>query len=192
MTAKWKTEETKRMRRIILGKLGSKCVRCGFSDPRALQIDHVNGGGRFERRTLKGSTLRYYRYILGRISSGEYQLLRANCNSIKREEMHEFKAPIQTCKDFCPLTAVRTFFRHLDREYAPAIPLAEKTQQIESSRFHRRYTRITPEVYQRVISFRARGFSYCEVRRRLAADTAAPVTLSAAGIFYAVRRAQQA
>ncbi len=25
--------------------MGNKCVKCGFSDPRALQIDHINGDG---------------------------------------------------------------------------------------------------------------------------------------------------
>ena len=34
-----------RVRAKALDHLGNVCVRCGFSDPRALQIDHVNGNG---------------------------------------------------------------------------------------------------------------------------------------------------
>ena len=40
-----------KLRLSVLEKYGSKCVKCGFSDSRALQIDHVNGGGHAE---LKG------------------------------------------------------------------------------------------------------------------------------------------
>ena len=32
----------------ILKFLGNKCIKCGFNDWRALQVDHVNGGGRKE------------------------------------------------------------------------------------------------------------------------------------------------
>src|SRR3990172_4802494 len=32
-------------RQCSLELLGSRCVRCGFTDARALQIDHINGGG---------------------------------------------------------------------------------------------------------------------------------------------------
>lgn len=83
-------------RREILGLLGNKCVRCGFSDPRALQIDHVNGGGIGERRKFFNSSGRlvyyqYLQYILEKIKAGskDYQLLCANCNWIKRAEMRE-------------------------------------------------------------------------------------------------------
>ncbi|MDG7005258.1 MAG: hypothetical protein JRN73_09990 [Nitrososphaerota archaeon] len=68
-------------------ELGSKCVRCGFSDFRALQIDHVNGGGRSEARRLAG--VAYYLHVLDHINDGTYQLLCANCNWIKRAENEE-------------------------------------------------------------------------------------------------------
>jgi hypothetical protein len=76
----------------IINLLGGKCVRCGFSDPRALQIDHINGGGEKELKGFKHNTTAYYKYILDIIQSGknkEYQLLCANCNMIKR---HVFDA----------------------------------------------------------------------------------------------------
>jgi len=33
------------IRKATLDLLGGKCVKCGFDDFRALQIDHINGGG---------------------------------------------------------------------------------------------------------------------------------------------------
>src|SRR3990167_3657310 len=38
-------------RSVVLDVLGNKCSRCGFSDKRALQIDHKNGGGALERKS---------------------------------------------------------------------------------------------------------------------------------------------
>ena len=79
-----------RQRMAIITKLGGKCVRCGFADWRALQVDHVNGGGTKERR-LAVSMRRYYKAILAsaEAQTGEYQLLCANCNQIKRYEEGE-------------------------------------------------------------------------------------------------------
>ena len=77
-----------KIRNEILRKLGGKCKSCGFSDPRALHIDHVYGGGSKERKELGEKA---YRLILQKIEnqSSDYQLLCANCNSIKRFENRE-------------------------------------------------------------------------------------------------------
>lgn len=64
--------------------LGGVCVRCGFSDPRALQIDHIHGGGNQERKHNHDSAAA--RVIRGEVG---FQLLCANCNVIKRIENHE-------------------------------------------------------------------------------------------------------
>ena len=70
-------------------KLGGKCCHCGFDrDERALQIDHVHGGGNQERQQLK-STRALYRKVLADVA-GLYQLLCANCNWIKRHENKEW------------------------------------------------------------------------------------------------------
>jgi len=79
-----------KLREEILELLGNKCsnpncsVVGGMSDSRALQIDHINGGGCKERKKL--SIIPYYQHILQSIRKGEekYQLLCANCNVIKR------------------------------------------------------------------------------------------------------------
>lgn len=78
----------KELRSYCLQKLGGQCLRCGFSDARALQIDHVNGGGSKESRTTRLGTPRYYRKVFAAVA-GIYQLLCANCNWIKRHERGE-------------------------------------------------------------------------------------------------------
>jgi len=67
-------------------KLGGSCAQCGFTDIRALQIDHKNGDGSAQRREI-GGLHRMYRDILK--NPVPYQLLCANCNWIKRYENGE-------------------------------------------------------------------------------------------------------
>lgn len=67
--------------------LGNKCVRCGFDDIRALQIDHINGGG-YKKVKIIGRRKMYQTIALGKTEG--YQLLCANCNWIKRVENREF------------------------------------------------------------------------------------------------------
>jgi len=76
------------LRKRIINKLGGKCVRCGFDDVRALQVDHVNGGGKKEIGTFTRNWRTYYKRVLAD-ETGKYQLLCANCNWIKRYEKHE-------------------------------------------------------------------------------------------------------
>jgi hypothetical protein len=77
-------------RQELFDLLGNKCCRCGFSDKRALQIDHINGGGRLER--IKYNTKDFHRLVLLSLKNKEnkYQLLCANCNWIKRTENREW------------------------------------------------------------------------------------------------------
>lgn len=62
-----------------------KCVQCGFSDIRALQIDHINGGG--GKHFKKRGSVKYYKDML--VQSEDYQILCANCNWIKRYTNNE-------------------------------------------------------------------------------------------------------
>ena len=68
--------------------LGNKCCHCGFSDIRALQIDHINGGGSNKERNRNSS---YYKKVAKSIEKNEkeFQILCANCNWIKRWEKGE-------------------------------------------------------------------------------------------------------
>lgn len=74
----------------IFSILGTSCSKCGFSNPRALQIDHIRGGGNVQRKRMGGST--FYTY-LSKLPAEElrasYQVLCANCNWIKRYENGE-------------------------------------------------------------------------------------------------------
>lgn len=77
----------KKKREAVLVKLGGKCKNCGFSDFRALHIDHINGGGTKENKNTSWLS-RYNNILLGNFT-GKYQLLCANCNFIKRYTNNE-------------------------------------------------------------------------------------------------------
>lgn len=83
-------EYHKQNREELFCLLGNKCFNCGFSDRRALQIDHINGGGIKER--INYNTKDFHRVVLKSIKNNErkYQLLCANCNWIKRHEKQEW------------------------------------------------------------------------------------------------------
>ena len=85
-------EYLRNQRNAAIEILGNVCVRCGFGDRRAIQIDHINGGGSKERkeRKYKGN---FYKNVINSVLSEEnkYQLLCANCNWIKRYENNEHK-----------------------------------------------------------------------------------------------------
>ena len=73
-------EKIRKTRACIVEKLGNKCISCGYTDIRALQIDHVNGGGGSERRIYGW---KYFKYLNGLKDLSGYQLLCSNCHSIK-------------------------------------------------------------------------------------------------------------
>ena len=79
-----------KLKNEIFDLLGNRCVCCGFSDVRALQIDHVKGNGNQEIKRFK-NVYQYYKNILDKLRSGskDYQLLCANHNWIKRFENNE-------------------------------------------------------------------------------------------------------
>lgn len=89
--AKRHKQWAKKQRLELIKLLGGKCIWCGESDWRCLQIDHVHGGGRKERKKFKGSTTSYYSFVIKQIKAGskDYQLLCANCNWKKKYENEE-------------------------------------------------------------------------------------------------------
>lgn len=86
VNSKYWYEYNLKRRLEILEKYGSKCGRCGFDDYRVLQIDHVNGGGKNEHGMIAKTI--YYKKVLND-KSGNYQILCANCNWIKKYEENE-------------------------------------------------------------------------------------------------------
>lgn len=73
------------MRAEVLEKLGNKCVECGERDRRVLQIDHIDGGGGKEQKTITGNR---YKYYLEHDCEG-LQILCANCNQLKKIKKRE-------------------------------------------------------------------------------------------------------
>ena len=59
------------------------CVRCGFTDIRALSIDHINGGGAQDRKKV-GSGVRFYKWLKDMGYPQGYQTLCMNCQFIKK------------------------------------------------------------------------------------------------------------
>ena len=77
----------------VIEALGNKCIRCGETDWRCLQIDHVKGDGAKvnRKKNRRMSTTIYYLRITREVLSGskDYQLLCANCNWRKKYENNE-------------------------------------------------------------------------------------------------------
>jgi hypothetical protein len=96
------------MRRKAIERLGNKCIKCGFDNYLALNIDHINGDGNRER--LNGQ-FSYYKKLLT-ISDEElhsnYQCLCSNCNQIKKyEEFEWYMTPEQYDKIVEEITLLR-------------------------------------------------------------------------------------
>ncbi len=86
----------RKAREQVLQLFGGKCQRCGFSDKRALQIDHKNGGGSKHSRSF-GNLYLYYQHVL-KVGAKNFQLLCANCNWIKRVERGEAPGTVAKLK----------------------------------------------------------------------------------------------
>ena len=74
----------------ILG--GAKCVHCGYDkDSRALQLDHINGGGRQDRKVHHNHATKYWLAYRNNPQAlkDKFQVLCANCNVIKKYETNE-------------------------------------------------------------------------------------------------------
>lgn len=72
------------LRQKVLDAYGRKCTRCGFSDERALTLDHILNNGAQERKAIgeRGVYLRCLKIE----HRTEYQTLCMNCQFIKRVE----------------------------------------------------------------------------------------------------------
>jgi hypothetical protein len=79
---KFQQDRYKALRVRTIEHLGGQCVKCGYHEnPRALVIDHVDGGGGKERKS--GIVMSTALKAALDDESGIYQLLCANCNQIK-------------------------------------------------------------------------------------------------------------
>lgn len=79
-------ERRNRARCKAIEILGFECVRCGCSDSRVLEFDHVSDTGNVDRKTLGLSQDKLVRQISKGNYRGLIQLLCANCHHIKSLE----------------------------------------------------------------------------------------------------------
>ena len=67
-----------------------RCASCGFSDTRALQLDHIADDGANHRRlvrgTQRGAGIGYYVALIRLGLPSGFQVLCANCNIIKESK----------------------------------------------------------------------------------------------------------
>ncbi len=65
-----------------------KCAKCGFSDLRALSLDHINGDGYKHSKNIRRGL---YRWCINNNFPNMFQVLCMNCQFIKKEENGECK-----------------------------------------------------------------------------------------------------
>lgn len=81
-------ERNKKARLEVMNLLGGAvCKSCGYTDMRALQFDHIDGSGRVDRKKYGGQPTKVWARI--KREQHLFQVLCANCNSIKRHEERE-------------------------------------------------------------------------------------------------------
>jgi hypothetical protein len=91
-----RTQMRQRYRDMLFEALGgAKCIKCGFSDRRALCFDHINGDGtkKMHHEEMKDhhNFVKYARNP--ELARKTFQVLCANCNAIKR--MTRYKSPLK-------------------------------------------------------------------------------------------------
>lgn len=81
-----------KLKNDVLSHYGMTCKVCGFDDPRALQIDHIDGGGNAQRIKAGGSIRfsgwNFYQWLKNNGFPEGFQTLCANHNMIKHSETY--------------------------------------------------------------------------------------------------------
>lgn len=81
------------LKREVLGHYSPDltCQRCGYSDIRALSLDHVNSDGTTHRKSIKlWGGHEFYQWVKKNNFPSGLQVLCMNCQWIKRHEKHEW------------------------------------------------------------------------------------------------------
>ena len=70
----------------VIERYGGRCVCCGNSNPKYLELDHKNDDGNVEREALPSSIrgARYFKMVLSQPKREDLQILCANCHGAKR------------------------------------------------------------------------------------------------------------
>ena len=78
----WGREARRKLRLEVMDGLGGRhCARCGCSDIRVLEINHVHGGGRREQRASGRDQMKMLRQIRRGDRPGEFEVLCKVCNA---------------------------------------------------------------------------------------------------------------
>lgn len=86
-----------RLRHSLIEFLGGNCISCGYNkNIHALVLDHINGGGREDRKRVGTHIARYYMKHLDEARQ-TLQVLCANCNQIKSIENKEHSVTKRIC-----------------------------------------------------------------------------------------------
>ena len=72
----------KRLRKRVMDMLGSRCVHCGCSDLRVLELHHVRGGGRRETRTIGGGAF-WHNIAMGRRRTNDLEICWKPCHAVE-------------------------------------------------------------------------------------------------------------
>lgn len=90
----WQKEWWQKLKLEVITHYGEgkcACVRCGYTDLRALSIDHIDGNGTRQRRSNpRYSPSQFYGTLKRRGYPEGFQTLCMNCQFIKRVENNEF------------------------------------------------------------------------------------------------------
>lgn len=87
----WKFRAELRPR--LLALYGDKCAKCGESNLKVLQLNHIHGGGKKDRRKSGGKYYLYGAILSGNRNKEDYNLLCANCNILYEYERGRISKP---------------------------------------------------------------------------------------------------
>ena len=89
---KSRNEKYAKYRKQLLKKLGDKCKNCGYENPDALRIDHIENTGNLDKKKFNRKD-DFYRYYNERpFEAIKYlQILCQNCNMIKEKRVRKQK-----------------------------------------------------------------------------------------------------
>ena len=90
-TLEYQKNHRLKLRNQVLVMFGCKCAKCGNSDVRVLQLDHLHGALEPRDAYMRSGSTLYAALANGRKDPKDFQLLCANCNAIKKFEENEVR-----------------------------------------------------------------------------------------------------
>lgn len=142
----YSTRRLKIIRQKAIEKLGGVCQKCGFSDSRALQFDHVDGGGSKQLKHISSMT-HCSNILRGAYPDGMLQLLCANCNWIKKYENNELrKTPEGYVPKLLSTENQQAGIRLLSKEEKQERQRLKKTAKLKKAKAFKFFNEVISEV----------------------------------------------